>query len=117
MRAAAQRRAVQCENQRLGRIEALDADHLILAQVERILDDEPGEPLDARVDHRAVIAAPVRSRTASTKRPAPKRTGSSAGKPVSSSASATAFLAASSSRSRVLSAMHTTFAGRTGSDI
>src|SRR5262249_4522608 len=54
--------------------------------------------------------------TASVSREAPKRTGSEAGSPVSSSAAATAALASLSSRSRALRAIATTFAGSAISD-
>ena len=57
------------------------------------------------------------SSSASASFPAPKRTGSSAGSPVSASAAAIATPAAPSSRCRVFSAIAATFAGRAGSAI
>src|SRR3954469_23935283 len=55
--------------------------------------------------------------TASRSFPAPKRTGSSAARPVSSSAAAIAALASSSETVEVLRATATTFAGRRFRDI
>ena len=61
-----------------------------------------------------VPAAGEGSSSASASLAAPKRTGSSAGSPVSSSAAAIAERAPASSRSRVLRAIACTFAGRRG---
>jgi hypothetical protein len=69
--AAAECGAVEGGDQRLGGLEADDPEHLPLAQIERVLDDEARQPLDPFVDHAAVIAAGARSKTASRSRPAP----------------------------------------------
>jgi hypothetical protein len=64
------------------------------------------------------VAPLIRARTASRSPPLPKRTGSSAGSPVSSATAAIAARASSSlAISAVLTAMHTTFAGRRGKEI
>src|SRR5262249_60255189 len=67
-------------------------------------------------DYFSAPTVPVLRTTASSSRAAPKRTGSSAVRPVSSSAAATASRASSADRSRVFRAMHATFAGRPGSE-
>ena len=82
------------------------------AEPERVADDEVGEPRDTGIGHRLSYTRLTRGRIASSKRPGPERTGSSAGRPVSSAAASIAARAPSSSRRRVLSASATTLAGR-----
>ena len=54
-RAGADRRAVERERERRGRVERVDPKDLARLELQRVVDDEVGESGDARVGHVCLI--------------------------------------------------------------
>src|SRR5258705_5415955 len=100
------------EEWRLGR-GAVDAHDIARLHLEGVLAHDRRERFQAGGGHDAEGYPERAARTASSRRPAPYRTGSSAGSPVCSVAAAIAERASSSPRWFVFSETATTGAGRT----
>ena len=103
------------DDEGLGEGGPVHEDGVPLPHLEGVAAQEIGQRGDSGVAHRSRMlpAAHRAESTASRIRPAPKRTGSSATRPVSRSVRAIASLAASASIRFVFSATATTGAGRT----
>ena len=53
--AGADRRAIELERERRRRVERVDPENLARLELERVVDDQVGEPGDARISHVCLI--------------------------------------------------------------
>src|SRR5918994_1413330 len=100
MRADGERGAVDVQCQGRADVDRVDTQDLSLAELEGVVDDELSQSFDAEVGHAGLIPDGASARTASSTRPGPNRTGSSATSPVSSRAFSITCRAVSSSSLR-----------------